>query len=311
MKTVKAVQPYIYEGQINFKHKPYDAWMKLGGEAANSFYPPRILHGLAYKMELPCFWKNKKEGRLRFVQPYSLSFDTFPDYMYCEIIPFFWDCWPDNFARVFRWLKKYNVRTAIFTSSQFADMVRERFPQMNVLAVTEGIDTKSYNKGKPLKERSIDFLHYGREIDNVVRFSFPDTIKYVSGKKNGKPVFSQEQLHDALENARVVAAFPKSWTNPQDTGGIETLTQRYWECMLSRCVMIGHAPRELVDLLGYNPVIELDKRRPDEQLQSLLKDIDCYQPLVDRNYDAALKYGDWKYSISKLMKFLSGCNYKV
>ena len=53
MKTVNAVAPYIYEGGINFKHKPYEAWVKLGGQVASAHYPPRWLHGLAFRCELP------------------------------------------------------------------------------------------------------------------------------------------------------------------------------------------------------------------------------------------------------------------
>lgn len=304
MKFVKAVQPYIYEGKINFKHKPYDAWEKLGGQVAESHYPWRPFHRIVYGNDFPVFAQKNNEARLRFVQPYSLTFDTWPDYMFYEIIPFFWDCWPDNFEKVFAWLKRHKIRTAIFTSSQFADMVRVRFPKMNVLAVTEGIDIEPYKMGKKLCERGTDFLQYGREIDSIVRYDFSD-IRYVSGKENGTIVFTQEQLYDAIADARVVAAYPKSWTNPEEAGEIETLTQRYWECMLSRCVMVGHAPKELVELIGYNPVIELDKDNPNGQVHDILEHINDYQGLVDKNRGTALKYGDWKYSIVKVMKWLS------
>ena len=57
MKTVKAVAPYIYEGGINFKHKPHEAWVKLGGQVASAHYPPRWLHGLAFRYELPDWCK--------------------------------------------------------------------------------------------------------------------------------------------------------------------------------------------------------------------------------------------------------------
>ena len=53
MKIVKAVAPYIYPGGINFKHKPYEAWVKLGGQVASAHYPPRWLHGLAFRYEIP------------------------------------------------------------------------------------------------------------------------------------------------------------------------------------------------------------------------------------------------------------------
>lgn len=47
-----------------------------------------------------------------------------------------------------------------------------------------------------------------------------------------------------------------------------TLTQRYCECMFSRMVMEGHAPQELIDFIGYNPVIELSDKISAERLGS-------------------------------------------
>ena len=111
MKTVKAVAPYIYEGGINFKHKPYEAWVKLGGQVAPAHYPPHILHGLAFRYELPSTLKKlllKDSARLRFVQPWTLMFDTFPDYALYEVIPFFWDVWPRDFEKVCNAIFYYN-----------------------------------------------------------------------------------------------------------------------------------------------------------------------------------------------------------
>ena len=319
MKQVKAVAPYIYPGEINFKHKPYEAWVKLGGQVAPAHYPPRFLHGLVFRCELPTTLKKlsltlklslKDSARLRFVQPWTIEFDTFPDYALYEVIPFFWDVWPENFEKTFAWLKKHEVKTAIFTSSQVAEMVRAKFPDMNVLAVTEGIDVENYSEGKRLKDREIDFLEYGRNIDKVVKYSF-DGLNVVRGQKDGKNLLTTEQLLSDLQNTKVVAAYTKKWTNPEQAGDIDTLTQRYWECMLSGCIMIGRAPKELVDLIGYNPVIEVDRDKPDEQLRDILYNISDYQGLADRNRDSTIKYGDWEYSMQRVMNFLREKGYNI
>lgn len=309
-KKVKATEPFFYKGQINFKNKAYLAWQQLGYPTAISHYPPRFLHGLFYKFEFPKFYKNEKEARLRFMQPYSLAFDCFPDYMVYEIIPFLWDCWPNNYEKVLKWLKKHKIKTAIFTSSQIADLTREYLPEMNVLSVTEGIDVATYKYGRCLVERNIDFLEYGREIENIIHYETRG-INYVRGKKDGKIVFSNEQLIDTIADSKIAAAYPKSWTNPENAGGIETLTQRYWECMLSRTIMIGHAPKELISLLGYNPVIELDKNNANNQLRNVLANIHDYQNLADKNRNAALKFGDWIYSIKRVKDFLCLCGYII
>lgn len=300
---IKAVKPYIYPGQINFKHKPYEAWEKLGLPIAKAHYPWRWLHRLFFSYSLPRICTCKKEARLCFVQPWSLYFDTFPSYLSYEVIPFFWDVWPSTYPKVEAWLRRYHVKTAIFTASGTVEHMKQVFPDMNILWCPEGIDAENYPAGKDLKDRTIDFLHYGREIDSIVKYDFSN-IRYVSGKRDGKAIFTQEELHNALSDARIVAAYPKNWTNPNEGGGIETLTQRYWECMLSGCVMIGHAPQELINLIGYNPVIELDKNQPQHQLEEVLEHIDRYQDLVDKNREIAMSVGDWKHSIGKVVSFL-------
>ena len=71
--------------------------------------------------------------------------------------------------------------------------------------------------------------------------------------------------------------------------------------MLSGMLIVGHAPQELVDIVGYNPVIELDAQAPARQIAQLLAHIADYQPMVDRNREVALAKGDWQQRISELM----------
>ena len=90
-----------------------------------------------------------------------------------------------------------------------------------------------------------------------------------------------------------------------------TLTQRYWECMLSRVIIIGKAPKELVDMLGYNPVIDLDKDRFANQVKDILEHIEDYQDLVDKNHKNALEKGDWKMRINEIMKIMNEFGYNI
>lgn len=311
MKKVVAVAPYIHPGCLNFKFAPYNAWMAKGGETTKAYYPWRPLHGLAYRYALPTIKLSNKEAHLRFVEPVSINFDTFPDTAFYEIIPMIWDCWPCYFEKVCAWFEKYRVKTAIFTSSQTAERMRERFPDMNIMYCPEGIDVSCYKEGRVLKKRTIDLLEFGRSNDKVLKADFPDSVNHVCTKVNGKFVFSNEQLYSAMCDAKVTIALPRSMTQPEIAGDIETLTQRYWECMLSRIVMVGHAPKELIDLIGYNPVIEMDYGNPVMQITDILTHIEDYQELVDKNRAYALKYGDWTLRMKDVMRFLEGCGYKV
>lgn len=290
MRTIKAVAPYHHPGLLNFKEAPYEAWVKLGGKTAKPYYPVHFLQGLAFRWELLSFRKSKNEARLRFVEPVSISFDTFPDYARYEIIPFVWDCWPCYLEKMCHWIQKHQVKTAIFTSSQTAEKMRQRFPEMNIMYCPEAVDTSLFQGGKLLRERTTDVFEYGR---------------------GSKQVYSDEQFHAFLTDAKLTIAFPRSITNPELAGDIETLTQRYWECMLSRIVMVGRAPKELTDLIGYNPVIDLDKEHAKEQILDILAHIEDYQELVDKNRETALRLGDWTLRMQQVMEWLRECGYEV
>lgn len=308
MKIIKAVSPYQHKVGINFKTQVYKAWVEAGGRVVECHYPPRMLHGLFFHHELPTICKSAKEARLRFMEPVSLSFDTFPDYARYEIIPFIWDCWPCYFEKVCAWFKKHNVRTAIFTSSQTAERMREQFPEMNIMYSPEGIDTSRYSAGKPLAERCIDLLEYGRGSGLNIEM---DGMRLIRTKKDGKYLYSNEQLIEVMGDAKVTIALPRSITEPEKAGDIETLTQRYWENMLSRIVMVGHAPKELVDLIGYNPVIEMDADHLNNQIIDVIAHIGDYQELVDKNRGVALRLGDWTLRMKHLKIWLSNLGYLI
>ena len=71
-------------------------------------------------------------------------------------------------------------------------------------------------------------------------------------------------------------------------------------------VMVGHAPQELIDFIGYNPVIELsDKISPEEQIADVIEHIVDYQSLVDKKRETAEKLGSWDVRMKWLMSELS------
>ena len=66
-----------------------------------------------------------------------------------------------------------------------------------------------------------------------------------------------------------------------------------------------HAPQELVDFIGYNPVIELrDDISAEELIADVLENIEIYQSLVDKNRETAEKLGSWKVRMKWLMNEL-------
>ena len=64
--------------------------------------------------------------------------------------------------------------------------------------------------------------------------------------------------------------------------------------MSSKCLIWGKAPQELIELFGYNPVIEVDMNDTQNQLLNLIKDYDSYIPLIEKNYQTVIKNHQWK-----------------
>ena len=303
MKTVKAIRPYLHPGHLNFKQVPYEAWIKNGGRTIKSYYPVRLLHGFAYRWEIPSIDRNRDLTLLMFVEPVSITFDTFPSYATHEVIPFIWDCWPCYYDKMEAWFNRHKTRTAIFTSRMEMEEMKRRCPLVNMFWCPEAVDGSLYKEGKQLKDRSIDLLEFGRSNERVLGQIDDSNINHVYTLVDGKFIYSNEELYEAMGDTKITVCLPKSLTHPDVAQGIETLTQRYWEAMLSRMIIIGHAPQELIDVCGYNPVIELNDN-PCAQIKDILHNIEDYQSLVDKNRETALRLGTWKVRMRTFIKQL-------
>jgi hypothetical protein len=175
----------------------------------------------------------------------------------------------------------------------------------------EAVDASNYKKGKLLKDRYINLLEFGRSNERVLGKLSIDN--HVCTYVNGRLIYSNEELYEAMGDARITVCLPKSMTHPDIAQGVETLTQRYWEAMLSRMVIIGHAPRELIDICGYNPVLELpdDKEQINTFIFNILSNIEDYQEMVDRNCQTALEKGIWSIRMKDVVEWLKNIGYSI
>lgn len=341
-RRIKAVPPYIHSEYLNFKYAPYSAWQNDEGEVVPTYYPWRWLHAFFFRFELPSIKKlysiivqkfnssKEQEARLCFIEPVSIYFDTFPSYMTHEVIPFIWDCWPCYYDKMEKWLNRHKVKTAIFTSRQEMEAMKQRCPHINMFWCPEAVDASLYKEGKPLKDRTIDLLEFGRASGMVGDYKSSTAIKPLNGvalnsealkplsninhictKVGDKFIFTNEELYSAMGDAKITICLPRSITHPDEAQGIETLTQRYWEAMLSRMIIIGHAPQELIDICGYNPVIEIRDSGLEvkEQVLGILSHIEDYQGLVNKNRRIAIEKADWMSRIQQVKEFLQFIGY--
>lgn len=276
----------------------------IGGRRNNQKDPlPIIKKALVFfhKRFAPTIKLSKKRIIITSSGPLLLH-DAWP-YYHCEIIPMLWDCWPGSFDRLIMTLKILRVKEAFFTQSEVANKVKEKIGIITHW-VPEGIDISDYQKGDVLSNRKITLYEFGRQhpqyhkiIMSLVRDGTVSSYRSNTYDSNGallKLAFSTAQeLIDALPHIQIAVSFPKSLTHPESSGGIETLTQRYWESMLTGTLIVGHCPDELLKVIGYNPVVEVDWKDPGNQLREIIANIDTYQELVDRNYQAALSHASW------------------
>lgn len=310
VRHITAVAPCHQEIGSNFKESPFKAWKRIGGKVAQAHYPPKWLWGVPIHFDFPTIFQSKTKSKLRFAEACTIGFDCFPDYMCYEIIPIIWDCWPKYYDNVIYWLKKHKVRSAIFTASQTAKHVKEVLPKLNILVITEGIDSTPYHPGEKLIDRDIDLLEYGR-IERNFFHEYIEGINHVNVKNSKGRMSSWERLTLTISQSKICVALPRCDVDPIFTGGIETLTQRFWEGMLSRTLLIGRAPKELIDLIGYNPVITIDKDNSKQQVKNILAHIEEFQSLVDRNRETALRMGSWDLRMRQVMEWLKGLGYEV
>lgn len=251
-----------------------------------------------------------------------LIYDSFPQNLFAEIIPMFWDSWPSSWEKQLYSLKRLKCKLCFVSSSQVAAKINASHLNTKAYWIPEGIDISAYKKGPELKNRNVDIYEMGRQkseyhrilciLQEEKKINKLCFNRYNADGSNQKLAFPA--IHDLLEtlpDIKIVISFPQIDTHPEKAGNIETLTQRYWESMLSRNLIVGRAPFELVDLIGYNPVVNVDWSDPQEQILYILSNIEDYQELVDKNYVTALKYASWDNRIKKIKVILLNNGYTL
>ncbi len=290
---------------------PYMAWFSQAWEYAGGCVrcDVRLPHkfravlghaGLAFSTGI-------KRGRLLVCSGHRIESVAWPWCYFYEIVPIMWDLWPEYFDLFVKFIRKNNVQLVFCTSSQQVEHLKECVPGVQAVWLPEGINVSSYPVGSRLVDRTVDVLEYGRRMasvhDDILNYAFkrPINHSYATGDNLLFPDF--DSMTAGIRNAKITICYPQCDTKPWRAGDIETLTQRYWEGMLSGVLITGRAPKELIDLCGYNPVITLGEH-PAQQIEDVLNHIEDYQELADRNRKYAEENADWSKRIPIVMKAL-------
>lgn len=242
--------------------------------------------------------------------------NSFPYFINSEIIPMVWDIWPPSLTNFYRDIYELNCKIIFVTVRSIADNVNKE-GKIKAYWIPEGIKISLYKCGLPLEKRKNDIFEMGRQhlkyhniLEAMNKKGMIQGYLTSDSANRGKNWLPFKQLINEMPKYKIMICFPRCDTNPK-ANGVETLTQRYWEAMLSRCLIIGRAPKELADLCGYNPVIDVDWEKPQNQLKLILNNIGSYQQLVDRNYQYAKNHSDWKERVKKIKKVLMSEGYNI
>jgi hypothetical protein len=202
--------------------------------------------------------------------------------------------------------KRQRVRIAFFSARQSAEHFAKALPNMKSVWLPEATDPSEYCPSKSWSERDIDVLELGRKNNRFHRKIAEPLAKgnkvHLFERVAGEIIFpDRDALVQGLARSKISTCFPSSQTHPERAGSVETVTHRYFESMASKCLIIGHAPRELTDLFGYNPVIEVEEGREFEQIDSLLSNLESYADLIEKNYNRLLQVGTWKSRVANVL----------
>ena len=282
------------------------AWKEAGATVVQDVRIPHKLRAFMGRAVGCSLWRPR--GKIMILGCHRIESVAWPWCWRYEIVPMMWDLWPENFGYFVRFLKRNRVKLCFVTASRNVAKIRGVCPDVKVVWVPEGINAAAYPVGGRLAARMIDVLNYGRQVSWINKaiesYDFGRKINHMY-QKGAEFLFKDfDSLAAGIRDAKMAICYPQCDTNPQRCGDVETLTQRYWECMLSGTLMIGRAPQELLDLCGYNPVITLGEQ-PARQIEEILNHIEDYQELADRNRAYAEKNADWSKRIPIVMEALN------
>lgn len=212
---------------------------------------------------------------------------------------YLFDAWPHDHEKISNFVNQFKIDYLFVTASQAVQQIKPKLYTTKVYWIPEGINPKEYKQNIDLKNKKIDVLAIGRKFDTYHKMIVDDLkergYNYLYEKAKGQLIFpSRNEFIEGIANCKISICVPSNITHPDRAADIETMTIRYLQSMVSKCIVLGHAPTEMIELFGYNPVIEIDYNDPIGQIELILKDYADYEQLIERNYYEVLKNHTWQ-----------------
>jgi len=220
-----------------------------------------------------------------------------PDFAYClatcftsaESFVYIFDAWPRDMTVLADWVRLFGIKKVFLSALQSTELFNRTLGESEPrgIWVPEGFQAEDYFHW-PYERKDIDVIAFGRQ-----HVDYRERIAPALGKAGFSYFDRRGRVHAPLARSRVSICFPSSITHPQRAESISTMTLRYLQSMVSKCLVVGSMPYDMGRLFGYPAVIEADLARPGEQLVEILKSFGDYVPLIERNYEAVIHSHQW------------------
>ena len=249
----------------------------------------------------PPFFKSLPGGRhdwfaimMGFHVPMCVPYFMFPG----RKSLYLFDAWSASHARILQFVQSWEVDDVFVSSSQAVERLNQQIGARRFIWMPEAVSLEKYLR-RPYAEKDIDVLQLGRRYDayhnQIVAAMESYKRTYLYERQRGQVIFpAREEFLAGLARSKISICVPCSITHPDRAGDIETMTMRYLQSMASKCLVVGHAPAEMIELFGYNPVVEIDKKNPARQLLELLDNFEDYVPLIEKNYAVVASEHTWR-----------------
>ncbi|MEM0913990.1 MAG: glycosyltransferase [Planctomycetota bacterium] len=211
-----------------------------------------------------------------------------------ELVPWCMDSWPKFDAGLHGFFEKFGVRRACFTQRAAVERCRAAMPEIAASWMPESTPPEIYDASLPLADRPTRIISYGRQLDgmNEALAALGDESSGVLDAATCRRRFADlDSLRAAIGRARTTLAYPRSLTHTDFSGGSETMTLRYLEAVASRTVLMGATTQEMVDLFGFDPVIEATPGTVGDLVREVVEHPERYQDHVDRCHARFLEVG--------------------
>lgn len=223
---------------------------------------------------------------------------------------YMFDAWPKEYQRIVKFVNECRIDKVFVSASRSAEDLNKLLSKNIFHYVPEGVEPTVY-KFVRYNEKNIDVLALGRKYEQYHERILPALQRrdrtYLYEVLKGHIIFPDRAgLIDGLARTKISICVPGSITHPERSGHVETMTMRYLQSMASKCLILGHAPAEMIALFGYNPVIEIDWENAEEQIEDLLQHFHLHIPLIERNFREVLAKHTWFHRFQQIKSILAG-----